>query len=40
MYNLYLFITHVAENGSTTDYTENLEALRKNLVNKSDKFIR
>lgn len=37
MYNLYLFITHVAENGSTTDYTENLEALRKNLVNKSDK---
>lgn len=36
MYNLYLFITQVAESTSANDYTENLETLRKNLVNKSD----
>lgn len=36
MYNLYLFITQVADSTSTIDYTEDLENLRKNLVNKSD----
>lgn len=36
LYNLYLFITQVAEKTSATDYTENLETIRKNLVNKSD----
>lgn len=37
MYNLYLFITNVAEPASNTDCTAELETLRQNLVNKSDK---
>lgn len=36
MYNLYLFMTQVAAGTSSDDYTENLETLRRNLVNKSD----
>ena len=35
MYNLYLFVTHVATYGSSTDYTGDLETLRQSLVNKS-----
>lgn len=37
MYNLYLFITQVAESTDKTDYTTELETLRQNLVNKSEK---
>lgn len=37
MYNLYLFVTHVATSGDKTDHTADLEALRQSLVNKSYK---
>ena len=36
LYNLYLFITHVADSGSSTDFTSSLETMRQSIVNKSN----